>query len=174
MNRFFERGLRSVAAVAAIIAALLALSPSEAAAQGGILCELGGPKYRRCCNESYRLKPGLQARARSNDIRDCMRGRPRAARPESGEDAAQPDGERAAERPAKSSRASKGRSQTVAGVRRIDCAAGACQAGCSADEIAISAFCKFGGHPFMDGEQKAYCASSEGTEAPVFLICARK
>jgi hypothetical protein len=134
------------------------VAPSPASAQGRVQCDYGPSDYRRCCNESYRQRPGLGARARADDIDACMDGRPRRDQP-----AAQ---RTPAPIPAPAPAASS--------IRRIECAGTICQDGCAPGEIAISAFCKVGGHPATDGEQKAYCATSEGSEWPTVLICARK
>jgi hypothetical protein len=131
-----------------------------ASAQGRIQCDYGPAKYRRCCNDSYRENPRLGARARADDIDVCMKG-PREPRG---------DG------PAPAQRAAPSIPAPMAGssIRRVECSGTICQDGCAPGEVAISAFCKVGGFPATDGEQKAYCATNEGSDWPTVLICAKK
>ena len=138
-------------------------APSPASAQGRIQCDYGPSNYRRCCNESYRQNPNLGPRARADDIDACMDGRPRREPDRRDQPAAQ-----------RTPPPTPAPVPAGSGIRRIECSGTICQDGCAAGEIAISAFCKVGGHPATDGEQKAYCATSEGSEWPVVLICARK
>jgi hypothetical protein len=60
-------------ALATVISGAAFLETSgPAAAQGGIVCEFGSTKYRRCCRQSYGRNPGIGARARADDIEACM------------------------------------------------------------------------------------------------------
>ena len=137
------------------------VTPMPAAAQGRVQCDYGPSNYRRCCNDSYRARPGLGARARADDIDACMDGRPQR-QPERRDQPAE-------QRPVPATPA-----PVISSIRRIECSGTVCQDGCAPGEIAISAFCKVGGFPATDGEQKAYCATNEGSEWPTVLICARK
>jgi hypothetical protein len=161
MMRIARLGFAGFAALLAF-GAIDVVAPSPASAQGRVQCDYGPSNYRRCCNESYRARPGLGARARADDIDACMDGRPQR----------QPD--RGDQPPAAQRIPAPIAAPAMSSIRRIECSGTICQDGCAPGEIAISAFCKVGGFPATDGEQKAYCATAEGSEWPTVLICARK
>jgi hypothetical protein len=153
-------GVAAFAAVA-IVGADLASGIRTASAQGGIVCEYGTARYKRCCRESYRNNPDLGPRARARDIDACMSGR---ERDRSGE----PErNERKTSRP----RDEPGPAPASAGLRRIDCSADGCSGGCAADEVVISAFCPSGA-PTVDGDRDVRCA--EGRERPAVLVCQKR
>lgn len=62
----------SLALATVISGAAYVETSAPAAAQGGIVCEFGSSKYRRCCRQSYGRNPGIGARARADDIEACM------------------------------------------------------------------------------------------------------
>ena len=153
----------SALAVVAIAGADLASGIGTASAQGGIVCDYGTARYKRCCRESYRNNPDLGPRTRARDIDACMSGRDRD-RDTSGE----PErGERKTTRP-KDDRAP---APAAAGLRRLDCAADGCPGGCAGDEVVISAFCPSGA-PTVDGDRDVRCA--EGRERPAVLVCQKR
>jgi hypothetical protein len=154
-------GLAALATIA-IVGADLASGIRTASAQGGIVCQYGTAKYKRCCRDSYENNPNLGARARGRDIDACMSGRERDT---SGE----PD---RSER--KSSRTREERRTAPAadpGLRRVDCSSDGCNGGCSEDEVVISAFCPSGA-PTVDGDRDVRCAA--GRERPAVLVCAKR
>ena len=59
-------------ATAAILCADMTGGMSTAFAQGGIVCDYGTARYKRCCRESYRNNPDLGPRGRARDIDACM------------------------------------------------------------------------------------------------------
>jgi hypothetical protein len=148
-------GVGTLAAVA-IMAADMASGIRTASAQGGIVCEYGTARYKRCCRESYRNNPDLGPRGRARDIDACM-SRDSSREPESGE--------------RKTSRTKEDREPASAGLRRVDCSADGCNGGCAADEVVVSAFCPSGA-PTLDGDRDVKCA--EGRERPAVLVCAKR
>ncbi|HML14288.1 MAG TPA: hypothetical protein VK456_13350 [Xanthobacteraceae bacterium] len=148
-------GVGALAAVA-IVAADMASGIRTASAQGGIVCEYGTARYKRCCRESYRNNPDLGPRARARDIDACMSGSS-SREPESGE--------------RKTSRTRDDRGSASAGLRRLDCSADGCNGGCAEDEVVVSAFCPSGA-PTVDGDRDVKCA--EGRERPAVLVCAKR
>src|ERR1043166_1585219 len=101
-------------ATIAIVGADMAIETGTASAQGGIVCQYGTARYKRCCRESYDNNPNLGARARARDIDACMSGRERdrSEEPDRGERRSRAkDERRAAPAPAD------------AGLRRLDCSA---------------------------------------------------
>lgn len=146
------------------------LAPVGAASAQSI-CKQGPTKYRKCCRESYRNNPGLGARTRADDILECMeRSRSRrsddVAKGRSGDD----ERRRAAGTPPP-----KWNSPRPTWYRRLDCAAGECSAGCSQNELAVSAFCSPGSSPTMYADGSIYCANAAGkTEWPTVIICGTK
>jgi hypothetical protein len=133
-----------------------------ASAQGSIVCDYGSAKYKRCCDESYRRRANMGARARADDIDACMKDRDGPARD-------QPSSRR--DSPAERR---TGGSDAVTSLRRLDCATANCPEGCAADEIAISGFCGLGSSATLDGDRKIYCATSTGSEWPKVMICAKR
>jgi hypothetical protein len=126
-----------------------------AAAQGGIVCSYGTSQYRRCCRESYRNNPSLGPSSRARDIDSCMSGSTREDNTET-----------------KPSRASRG--SAAPAIRRIDCSADGCPEGCTADEVAISAFCGPTALPSANGDRDVQCLGQGNPERPTVLVCARK
>ncbi len=146
-------------ATAAILGADMTGAMRKASAQGGIVCEYGTARYKRCCRESYRNNPDLGPRGRARDIDACM-NRGSSEQPERNE--RRKDRERANE--------DRGSAPTAA-LRRLDCTSDGCQGGCREDEVAISAFCPAGA-PTVDGDRDVKCA--EGRERPAVLVCAKR
>jgi hypothetical protein len=143
-------------ATAAILCADMAGGMSTAFAQGGIVCDYGTARYKRCCRESYRNNPDLGPRGRARDIDACM-NRESSEQPERSE--------------RRRERAREDRGSALTGLRRLDCSADGCRGGCSEDEVAISAFCQAGA-PTPDGDRDVRCA--EGRERPAVLVCAKR
>lgn len=152
-------GLLITATVA--VATVLA-DAGPAAAQGGIVCEFGSTRYRRCCTESYDRKPNLGARARADDIDACMS---RSSRDR--------DSGRDSDRESRRGKTSETVPPATA-LRRIDCGSRGCPEGCANDEIAVSAFCKVGEFPSPNGERDVQCATTSGAERPTVLICGKR
>jgi hypothetical protein len=149
-------------ATIAIVGADMAIETGTASAQGGIVCQYGTARYKRCCRESYDNNPNLGARARARDIDACMSGRERdrSEEPDRSERRSRAkDERRAAPAPAD------------AGLRRLDCSADGCSGGCNEDEVVISAFCP-SGSPTVDGDRDVRCAA--GRERPAVLVCAKR
>ena len=146
-----------------LAAAILSGESQPAEAQGSIVCDYGSAKYKRCCNESYRRTSNMGARARADDIDACMKDRDTDARDRPSDRRDSPASER---RPRESSGGSR--------IRRLDCASANCPEGCDNDEIAISGFCAIGASPTQDGDRKIFCATSDGSEWPKVLICAKR
>jgi hypothetical protein len=155
-------GLAALATIA-IVGAELASGIMTASAQGGIVCEYGTARYKRCCRESYRNNPDLGPRGRARDIDACMSGRERdrSGEPERGERKTSPTKEERAPAPA----------PAPAGLRRLDCSADGCTGGCAEDEVVISAFCPSGA-PTVDGDRDVKCAM--GRERPAVLVCQKR
>ena len=143
-------------ATAAILCADMAGGMRTAFAQGGIVCEYGTARYKRCCRESYRNSPDLGPRGRARDIDACM-NRDSSDQPERSE--------------RRRDRAREDRGSTGTALRRIDCSQDGCRGGCGEDEVAISAFCPAGA-PTPDGDRDVRCA--EGRERPAVLVCAKR
>jgi len=143
-------------ATAAILCADVTVGMRTASAQGGIVCEYGTSRYKRCCRESYRNNPDLGPRGRARDIDACM-NRESSEQPERSE--------------RRKERAKEDRGSASAALRRLDCSADGCRGGCNEDEVAISAFCTAGA-PTPDGDRDVRCA--EGRERPAVLVCAKR
>jgi hypothetical protein len=154
-------GLLIMTAVAAFLA-----DARPAAAQGGIVCEFGSTRYRRCCTESYDRRPNLGARARADDIDACMNRSSRDR--DSGRDTGR-DGDRESRRGKTTDTV-----PPATALRRIDCGSRGCPEGCGPDEIAVSAFCKVGEFPSPNGERDVQCATTSGAERPTVLICGKR
>jgi hypothetical protein len=148
-------GLGALATIA-ILGADMASGMRTASAQGGIVCQYGTGRYKRCCRESYRNNPDLGPRGRARDIDACM-NRDSSEQPEKSE--------------RRDQKARDDRGSAPAGLRRLDCSANGCQGGCANDEVAISAFCPSGA-PIADGDRDVKCA--EGRERPAVLVCAKR
>jgi hypothetical protein len=148
-------------ATIAIVGADMASGTRTASAQGGIVCQYGTARYKRCCRDSYENNPNLGPRGRARDIDACMndRDRGRSEEPEKGE--------------RKTSRTKEERRPAAAdpGLRRLDCSADGCNGGCAEDEVVISAFCP-SGSPTVDGDRDVRCAA--GRERPAVLVCAKR
>jgi hypothetical protein len=149
-------------ATVAIVGADMASGTRTASAQGGIVCQYGTGRYKRCCRDSYENNPNLGPRARARDIDACMSGRDRdkSEEPERSE--------------RKTSRTKEERRPAPAadpGLRRLDCSADGCSGGCGEDEVVISAFCPTGA-PTVDGDRDVRCAM--GRERPAVLVCAKR
>ena len=158
-------GLAALATVA-ILAADMASGMRTASAQGGIVCQYGTGRYKRCCRESYDNNPNLGPRARARDIDECMKGRDR-------DTSEQPE---RSERRGQRAREDRGREDRAAGpaapaLRRLDCSGDGCQGGCGDDEVVISAFCPSGA-PVVDGDRDVKCA--QGRERPAVLVCSKR
>ena len=151
-------------ATIAIVGVDLASGIRTASAQGGIVCQYGTGKYKRCCRDSYDNNPNLGPRARARDIDACMSGRDRdrSEEPEKSErrTTRTKDERRAAPPPA-----------ADPGLRRLDCSGDGCSGGCAEDEVVISAFCPTGA-PTVDGDRDVRCAA--GRERPAVLVCAKR
>jgi hypothetical protein len=143
-------------ATAAILCADMTGGIRTALAQGGIVCDYGTARYKRCCRESYRNNPDLGPRGRARDIDACM-NRESSEQPERNE--------------RRRERAKEDRGSAATSLRRLDCSADGCRGGCAEDEVAISAFCPAGA-PTPDGERDVRCA--EGRERPAVLVCAKR
>ena len=155
-------GLATLATIA-IVGADLASGTRTASAQGGIVCQYGTAKYKRCCRESYDNSPNLGPRARARDIDACMSGRERDRSEEPDRKGSRTkDDRRAAPAPAPAA---------DPGLRRLDCSSDGCQGGCNEDEVVISAFCP-SGSPTVDGDRDVRCAA--GRERPAVLVCAKR
>jgi hypothetical protein len=158
-------GMPSLFMTGAVVAAAALMQEGRPAlAQGNIVCAYGTARYKSCCNESYRQRPNLGARARANDIDACMNGRsqnPPAAK--------NPPAETT---PSESAGPDTG--ETGARIRRIDCDSGGCATGCDTDELAISAFCAVGFYPTLLAERSVRCSNGTRMEAPTSLFCAKK
>src|SRR5262249_10923040 len=119
----------------AIVGADMASGTRTASAQGGIVCQYGGAKYKRCCRESYDNNPNMGPRARARDIDACMSGRDRDR-----EKSEEPDrGERRTTR-TREREERRAPPPADAGLHRLDCSADGCTGGCGEGEGAISAF----------------------------------
>jgi hypothetical protein len=165
-------GFSACGAVYSIAVLIVGLSTFEtASAQGGVVCDYGSTKYRNCCRDSYRSKPGLGARARADDINACMDGRSSPVERRSEEKPKKPD--KPDDTPAPRWGAG-GRTTSGDLFRRLECATGACDNGCAADELAISAFCNVGSTPALYSDGSIRCANSTGAEWPTAIICAKK
>jgi hypothetical protein len=161
MRLVMSLGVAALATIA-IAGADLASGITTASAQGGIVCQYGTARYKRCCRESYENNPKLGPRARANDIDACIKGRnrekteereksePRTSRPKEDRQPAPP---------------------ADLGLRRVDCAADGCNGGCREDEVVISAFCPSGA-PTVDGDRDVRCAT--GQERPTVLVCVKR
>jgi hypothetical protein len=143
----------------------MAAEMRTASAQGGIVCEYGTAKYRRCCRESYRNNPDLGPRGRARDIDACM-NRDSSEQPERSERR-----EQRREQRGKDERGRDERGTASTGLRRLDCSADGCQGGCGDGEVVISAFCPSGA-PTVDGDRDVKCA--QGRERPAVLVCAKR
>jgi len=161
MRSVMALGLGALA-TAAILCADMASEMRTASAQGGIVCEYGTARYKRCCRESYRNNPDLGPRGRARDIDACM-NRGSSEEPERSE--------RRKERDRDRERAKEDRGSASTALRRLDCRDDGCQGGCAEDEVAISAFCPAGA-PTADGDRDVKCA--EGRERPAVLVCAKR
>jgi hypothetical protein len=148
----------------AIVGAEMASGTGTASAQGGIVCQYGSGKYKRCCRESYDNNPNMGPRARARDIDACMSGRDRDREKSEETDR----GERRTTRTREERRAPP---PADAGLHRLDCSADGCTGGCSEDEVVISAFCPSGA-PTVNGDRDVRCA--EGRERPAVLVCAKR
>jgi hypothetical protein len=74
MTGFSGLRLRGILLIAVVFAGATFVSTNTASAQGRIVCKFGSAKYQHCCRESYRGHPHLGARARADDIDECMSG----------------------------------------------------------------------------------------------------
>lgn len=171
-------------AMAALTAVLSTAIPYRSAfAQGGLVCNFGPADYRRCCKESYRRSPDLGVRERAEDIEACLKGstaeEPAAEPGEDNRDSA------AGRKPGESAPPPVAappqtppvvlRSTGVSPIRRVDCTSESCEKGCSAAEMAISAFCKIGSFPTLTPEGAVRCASTGSASAmPIVLFCAKR
>jgi hypothetical protein len=153
-------------ATIAIVGADIASGTRTASAQGGIVCQYGTARYKRCCRDSYENSPNLGPRARARDIDACMSGRDR-------DKSEEPD--RSERRPSRTKDREERRAAPPpadAGLRRVDCAAAdGCNGGCGEDEVVISAFCPSGA-PTVDGDRDVRCAA--GRERPAVIVCAKR
>ena len=150
----------------AIVGADMASGTRTASAQGGIVCQYGSGKYKRCCRESYDNNPNMGPRARARDIDACMSGRDRDR-----EKSEEPDrGER---RTSRTKEREERRAPPPADpvLQRVDCSSDGCSGGCREDEVVISAFCPSGA-PTVSGDRDVRCA--EGRERPTVLVCAKR
>jgi len=157
-------GLGALAMVT-ILGVDLAAGMRTASAQGGIVCDYGTSRYKRCCRDSYRDNPDLGPRARARDIDACMKGRDRDR-----DSSEQPDRNDRKSQKAKEDRGGGG-GASPATLRRLDCAQDGCQGGCGEDEVAVSAFCPSGA-PTADGDRDVKCA--QGRERPAVLVCSKR
>src|ERR1700740_3685250 len=98
-------------AVVAFFAADMAGGTRTASAQGGIVCDYGTARYKRCCRESYRNNPDLGPRGRARDIDACM-NRESLEQPERSE--------------RRRERAKEDRGPAATSLRRLDCSADGC------------------------------------------------
>jgi len=154
-------GFAALATIAIVVGDMVS-ETGTASAQGGIVCQYGTARYKRCCRESYDNNPNLGPRARARDIDACMSGRERdrSEEPDRGDRRSRTkDERRAAPAPAD------------AGLRRVDCSGDGCSGGCAEDEVVISAFCPTGA-PTVDGDRDVRCAA--GRERPAVLVCAKR
>ena len=149
-------------ATIAIVGADLASGIRTASAQGGIVCQYGTGKYKRCCRDSYDNNPNLGPRARARDIDACMSGRDRDRSEEP---------EKSERRPSRTKDERRAAPPPDAGLRRLDCSGDGCSGGCGEDEVVISAFCP-SGSPTVDGDRDVRCAM--GRERPAVLVCAKR
>jgi hypothetical protein len=149
-------GLGAVATVV-LLGADMAGGMRPASAQGGIVCEYGTARYKRCCRESYRRNPDLGPGRRARDIDACVN-----------RDTSEQPAEKSERR---EQRGRDDRGPPPAGFRRLDCSADGCRGGCAEDEVVISAFCP-SGSPTVDGDRDVRCA--EGRERPAVLVCAKR
>ena len=156
-------GLATVATIA-IVGADLASGTRTASAQGGIVCQYGTAKYKRCCRDSYDNNPNMGPRARARDIDACMSGRERDRSEE-------PDKSERKSSRTKDERRTAPAAAADPGLRRVDCSSDGCQGGCGEDEVVISAFCP-SGSPTVDGDRDVRCAA--GRERPAVLVCAKR
>jgi hypothetical protein len=179
-----------IGAMAVLIASVIAAVPSRpASAQGGLVCDVGPARYRRCCKESYRRSPELGVRARAKDIEACLKGgrreepvteshegdRGRAADRKPGEPAPPPAAPPPPAPPPPQNPPVVLRSSGASPIRRITCASEPCEKGCGADEMAISAFCNIGSFPTLTPEGAVRCATPESSiELPIVLFCAKR
>jgi hypothetical protein len=161
-------GLATLATIA-IMGADLASGTRTASAQGGIVCQYGTAKYKRCCRESYSNNPDLAPRARARDIDACISGRGR----ETSEELEKNERRTPRTKDERTSRTKDERRPAAAdpGLRRLDCSADGCNGGCGEDEVVISAFCP-SGSPTLDGDRDVRCAM--GRERPAVLVCAKR
>jgi hypothetical protein len=149
-------------ATIAIVAADMASGTRTASAQGGIVCQYGTARYKRCCRDSYENNPNLGPRARARDIDACMSGRDRDRSEEP---------EKSERRTSRTKDERRSAPPPDAGLRRLDCSADGCSGGCGEDEVVISAFCPTGA-PTVDGDRDVRCAM--GRERPAVLVCAKR
>lgn len=149
-------------ATIAIVAADIASGTRTASAQGGIVCQYGTGRYKRCCRDSYENNPNLGPRARARDIDACMSGRDRDKSEEP---------ERSERKTSRTKEERRPAAPPDAGLRRLDCSADGCSGGCGEDEVVISAFCPTGA-PTVDGDRDVRCAM--GRERPAVLVCAKR
>lgn len=174
-----SRPIAGAGPTTALLVSLIAVGPSgPALAQGGLICDVGPADYRRCCKESYARNPELGLRARAEEIEACLKGATREAPAAERRDS---DRDRAEETPAEPSPPPQNppvvlRSSVASPIRRITCASEPCEKGCSADEMAISAFCSIGSFPTLAHDGAVRCATTVGskTEVPIVLFCAKR
>ena len=156
-------GVAALATIA-IAGADLVSGMRTASAQGGIVCQYGTARYKRCCRESYENNPKLGYRARANDIDACIKGRDRGKTEEP---------EKTERRPARTKEKEERPPAPPPdlGLRRVDCSADGCNGGCNEDELIISAFCPSGA-PTADGDRDVRCAT--GRERPAVIVCVKR
>lgn len=186
-----EDGVASLLFAAFLAAFGTASASPPAAAQGGLVCNVGPADYRHCCRESFRRDPDLDVAGRAADIEACLNSgagdKPAASRPDrdrgrpaarKSPDSSPPDSV-APGSPARPASPQPPpvvlRGSSTNPIRRIVCASEPCAKGCNADELAISAFCKIGRFPTLTPDEAVRCASPDGaTELPTVLFCAKR